>query len=56
VYTLLYLFIIYLIFGCAGSSLAAFRLSLVVESEGCSLVAAYRLLTVGAALVVEHGL
>ena len=43
-------------FGCAGSSLAAFRLSLVVGREGYSLVAAHRLLTAVASPVVEHGL
>ena len=43
------------IFVCAGSLLLC-RLSLVVASRDCSLVATHRLLTAVASLVVEHRL
>ena len=48
-------FIYLYIFSCATSSLLG-RLSLVVMSEGHSLVVLYRLLIVVASLVVEHRL
>ena len=50
------IFIYSFMFGCAGSSLLHLGFSLVVASEGYSLVVVCGLLIAMASLVVEHGL
>ena len=49
-------FTLFIYFRLRGVFLAECRLSVVVVSGGCSLVAVCRLLTVGASLVAEHKL
>ena len=52
----MFIFIYLFIFGCAGSSFAVCRLSLVVASRGYSLVAVRGLLIAVASVVAEQRL
>ena len=53
---LFYIYIYLFIYGYAGFSLLCVGFSLVAVSEGYSLVAVHRLLTVVVSLAVEHRL